>query len=148
MAEAQEDIAMMDSPSTTPNAKQSHYKGHEITSKTIATPPFSYACLQLLSNPAAEVELDELTVRTHIMSALTQFLGLTGSAISVDILKVNGSECWIRVPREDLAPVIAAMGGWVGGRNAGGQVGWRVMGSGNWLSVLVAHCEAERIWKD
>lgn len=82
-----------------------------------------------------------------------QFLGLTGSAISIDILKVEGRECWVRVPREGLSPLIAAVGGWVGGSGAGAggmeeRVGWRVRGSGNWLSALLAQQDEARIWKD
>jgi ribonuclease P/MRP protein subunit POP8 len=66
----------------------------------------------------------------------------------VDILKVEESEAWIRVPREDLSPVMAAVGGWVGGDETDrlGKVGWRVKGSGNWLSSLVAEKGVEKIW--
>ena len=82
------------------------------------------------------------------MAALTQFLGLSGSAISVDILKVEGREAWIRLPREDLSPVVAAVGGWVGESddNRIGRVGWKVKSSGNWLSTLVGENEVEKIW--
>lgn len=126
---------------------QKHFKGHEIATKTIKTPPFSYAQLQLISDSDTPKELDPLTVRSHITAALTQFLGVTGSAIPVDILKVEGMECWIRVPREDLSPVVAAVGGWIGGTETEGKVGWRVKGSGNWLSV-VGERGKEDIWKE
>lgn len=132
-----------------PKSKQQKpLRGHEITSKTIKTPQFSFACLQLISeSPTATVsQLDLLTVRSYVWSALSQFLGLTGSAISIDILKVEGRESWIRVPREDLSLVIAAVGGWTGGSEEDGKVGWRVKASGNWLSVLVAQGEADHIW--
>jgi len=56
--------------------------------------------------------------------------------------------CWIRVPREDLSPVLAAIGGWVGGTEDEGKVGWRVKGSGNWLSVLVGDKGKEDIWDE
>ena len=135
-----------------PSTKRKHKpsktpKSYTITSITIRTPPHSYAHLELLSSSSATTSLDALAVRFHLTSALTQFLGLTGSAISVDILKVEGRECWIRVPREDLSPLLAAVGGWVGG-NGEGQVGWRVRGSGNWLSSLVGRAGLERIWDD
>lgn len=129
-----------------PKHKPASINSYVTTSKTITTPPFSYVCLELVSEGAVGAKLDELTVRTYITSALTQFLGLTGSSISVDILKVQGQECWIRVPREDMSPVIAAVGGWVGGNEAEGRVGWKVKASGNWLSVLVADREAENLW--
>lgn len=130
-------------------------RGHEITTKTIKTPPFSYACLELISSspPSSASQhapsLDAVTARAYITSALTQFLGLTGSSISIDILKIEGSKAWIRTPREDLAPVVAATGGWVGkGMGLDERVGWRVRGSGNWLSTLVAKDEEDSIWKD
>ena len=64
----------------------------------------------------------------------------------MDILKVENRECWIRVPREDLTAVVAALGGWVGrGENATG-VGWRIRGSGNWLGSLVGKKGIEKLW--
>ncbi|KAH8598011.1 hypothetical protein B0O99DRAFT_480537, partial [Bisporella sp. PMI_857] len=126
--------------------KQNTQKGYEIISKTLKTPPFSYACLELVTDPSADdTVLDEITVRSHVISALTQFLGLTGAAISIDILKVEGKETWIRVPREDLSPFLAAVGGWVGGD---GTVGWKVKANGNWLSSLVGNSGLEKIWND
>ena len=107
-----------------------------------------------MTSSPPQTTLDEITVRSYLTSALTQFLGLSGAAISVDILKVeaaegkkvdDGGEVWVRVPREDLAPFLAAVGGWVG---EGGKVGWRVKGSGNWLSELVGGKDGERIWND
>lgn len=121
-------------------------KSHEITSRTIKTPAFSYACLELISDPPRKVPLDDLTVRSYLTSAFTQFLGLTGSAISVDILKVELKDCWIRVPREDLNAVIASVGGWVGRGENGGEVGWRVRASGNWLGSLLGGRSAETVW--
>ncbi|PBP15913.1 hypothetical protein BUE80_DR013393 [Diplocarpon rosae] len=124
-------------------------RGRDVTTKTIKTPQFSYAHLQLISEVASlDPPLDVLTTRSYIESALTQFLGLTGSAILVDILKVKGGDCWIRVPHEDVRPVLAALGGWSGGSEADGKVGWKVKTSGNWLSVLVAHGEASHIWDE
>src|SRR5438045_1677503 len=61
-------------------------KSHEIATRTIKTPPFSYAWLELISDPPSKVILEYLTVRSFLTAAFTQFLGLTGSAISVDIL--------------------------------------------------------------
>ena len=163
MADAPDDVAMGDAPSSKweqeqkqtqqpkpkpkSNQRSSPSGPSVITSKTITTPPFSFVCLELVSDAAARTRLDEITVRTYITSALTQFLGLTGSAISVDIVKVRKRECWIRVPREDLSPVVAAVGGWMGGNDAEGRVGWKVKASGNWLSALVADRESENLWE-
>lgn len=141
------DTSMADQASTM-RKHQKQFKGHEITTKTIKTPPFSYIHLQLISDGETPKKLDSLNVRSHITAALAQFLGVTGSAISVDILMVEGAECWIRVPREDLSPVLAAVGGWVGGTETQGKFGWRVKGKGNWLSVLVGLNGQENIWKE
>jgi ribonuclease P/MRP protein subunit POP8 len=146
MAEVQEDTNMSEEPST--KRKQKQPKGHEITTKTIKTPPFSYACLELIFDSTTDIKLDEITVRSHITAALTQFLGLSGSAISVDILKAEGRECWIRVPREDLSTVLAAVGGWMGEDDADGKIGWQVKARGNWLSSLVGNQGVEKIWND
>ena len=140
---------MTEAPSSTSatQKQQKSAKGHEITTKTIKSPPFSYVYLELISESTTfEIKLDDLTVRSYIMAALTQFLGLTGSAINVDILKAQGRECWIRVSREDLSPVLAAVGGWVGGSEEQGKVGWKVKASGNWLSSLVGNLGMEKIW--
>lgn len=148
MAEVDQETSMTDPPPSTSAAQkqQKSTKGHEITTKTIKAPPFSYLYLELISESSSGIELDDLTVRSYIVAALAQFLGLTGSAISVDILKVEGRECWIRVPREDLSPVMAALGGWVGGNDDQKNFGWKVKASGNWLSSLIGNQGAEKIW--
>lgn len=132
------------------HSKIEKHRGHEITTKTIRAPPFSYACLELkiesLQLPSS-TSLDELTVRSYITSALTQFLGITGSAISVDILKIERRQCWVRVPRQDLSPFVAAVGGWTG-LTEDGDVGWNLKAKGNWLSSLVTQVEAGEVWSD
>ncbi|OWO99905.1 hypothetical protein B2J93_6960 [Marssonina coronariae] len=125
-------------------------RGHDIATKTIKAPRFSYAQLELISEQPTLIDppLDSLTVRSYIGSALARFLGLTGTAVPVDILRVEGVGCWIRVPREDMSPVLAALGGWSGGSEVDGKVGWKVKTSGNWLSLLVAHGEGGHVWYD
>lgn len=159
MANVREDVIMNDTPDSTEKQNQKqpeqseanlsagYPKASVINTKTISAPPFSYVCLELISDTAIRIKLDEITVRAHITSALTQFLGLAGSSISVDILKVDGKHCWVRVPREDLSPVIAAVGGWTRQDETEGSVGWKVKASGNWLSTLIAEREAERLWE-
>jgi ribonuclease P/MRP protein subunit POP8 len=148
-----EDTIMAEAPRSAqeqqqPNTKPRSRKGHEISTCTIAAPPFSYACLELVPEGTADSSIDALTVRTYMTAALTQFLGLAGAAIAVDILKVEGRECWVRMPREDLSPFIAALGGWVGGSRTEGRMGWRVKASGNWLSVLVTERGVGKVWDE
>lgn len=99
---------------------------------TICKPPFSYLHLTLLA-PATTV-FDLLTARAHLTSALNQFLGVTGTAIPVDFLKIEGRDVWVRVPREDGAAVVGAISGWVGGEG----VAWRIREKGDWLGAVVA----------
>jgi len=83
--------------------------------------------------------LDPLTARTYLTSALSQFLGLMGTAIPLDILKLEQVPVpssssstststsstrttqttkyqflWLRVARDDAAVVVAALSSWVG----------------------------------
>jgi len=143
----QEDVVMEDvGVAKKRKATKTGRDHHEITSITITNPPFSYACLELISDPPSKAPLDDLTVRTYLTSAFTQFLGLTGAAISVDILKVEDRQCWIRVPREDLSAAIASIGAWIGGNEKQGQVALRVRASGNWLGSLVGSYDVEKLW--
>jgi hypothetical protein len=90
--------------------------------------------------------LDALSLRTYLSSALTQFLGLTGSATPVDILKLEGQEAWIRVPSEEVKLVQAAVSSWVGG-SEDEQRQLRVRGVGGWLGALVGNRSEERLWQ-
>lgn len=99
---------------------------------TIRNPPFSYLHLTLLA--PATIVFDLLTARAHLTSALNQFLGITGTAIPVDFLKIEGRDVWVRVPREDGAAVVSAISGWVGGEG----VAWRIREKGDWLGAVVA----------
>jgi len=144
-----EDVSMPDADAIKGKGKAPKAdRGHEIITRTIKIPAFSYAYLELISDPPSKSPLDDLTIRSYLTSAFTRFLGLTGAAIPVDILKVEARECWIRVPREDLSAVIAAVGGWVEGNEKTGHVRWRVRRSGNWLGSLVGSRDLEKVWTE
>ncbi|KAL8917041.1 MAG: hypothetical protein Q9172_005994 [Xanthocarpia lactea] len=101
---------------------------------TIRHLPWTYLHLILISASqitatATDAELDILTARTYLTSALQQFLGITGTAIPVDFLKVEGREVWIRVPRDDSAVVVSALSGWIGHEG----VAWRIKGKNIYL---------------
>ncbi|PGH01222.1 hypothetical protein AJ79_07993 [Helicocarpus griseus UAMH5409] len=113
---------------------------------TSRNPPWSYLKLELISQPntaSSSNRLDALTARTYLTSALSQFLGVSGTAISIDILKVEykatGQDIlWIRVPRDDTAAVLAAVSSWIGGGGQSGvNVSWRIRAKGNFLGALV-----------
>ncbi|KAA8647622.1 hypothetical protein EYZ11_003243 [Aspergillus tanneri] len=128
-----------------------------VASFTSRNPPWTYLKLQLIHQPGTSTTvqsqpLDPLTVRTYLTSALSQFLGLAGSAISIDILQISPETSqrkkpnstnkivWIRVPCEDASAVVAALSSWIGGNPGGGVVGsvaWKVCAKGNFLGALI-----------
>ncbi|KAL7797483.1 hypothetical protein V8C37DRAFT_369622 [Trichoderma ceciliae] len=122
-------------------------KSHNLLTCTIKTPPFSYAHLELLTDPPdAGVELDNLQVKSYCTAALRQFLGLTGSAIFLDILKVEGSECWVRVPRDDLGSFAAALTAWKGTSDGGIRCLLRIKQCSDWLGMMVGSDGQDRLW--
>jgi ribonuclease P/MRP protein subunit POP8 len=106
------------------------------TSFTLRNPPYTYIHLSVTSNPTHQPKqpLDAVTALTYLHSALQKFLGITGTAISVDILKVGGQDMWIRVPREDGSAVVAAVSQWA---SHGKGVSLRVVGRSSWLGGIV-----------
>ena len=102
---------------------------------TVKRPTFTYLHLTLLSSGSRSVDvpIDILTARSYLTSALEQFLGMTGTAILIDFLKVEGRDVWIRVAREDGSQVVGALSQWAGKE---GGVAWRVKGRGEWLGSL------------
>lgn len=96
-------------------------------------PDWTYFHLSLFSTIESEPKLDLITARQYITSALSRFLGLTGAAIPVDMLKLDGSELWLRVPRGDSLAFHEAVSSWVGTSSK-----WIVKGKDDWLLKLVA----------
>jgi ribonuclease P/MRP protein subunit POP8 len=101
---------------------------HILHQSTFRRPSHVILHLTLLSpsNPSSQ-PLDPIHVSQLITSALTSYLGLTGAAILVDILKIEGRDVWVRVPEKDGRGVRAGLAGWIGSFG-GGKVGWRVRG--------------------
>ncbi|QYT05868.1 hypothetical protein H0G86_012746 [Trichoderma simmonsii] len=125
------------------------HKSQELLTCIIKTPPFSYVHLELLTNPPdAAVELDNLQVKSYCTAALRQFLGLTGTAIPLDVLKVEGSECWVRVPREDLGSFAAALTAWKGTSDGGIESLLRIKQCSDWLGAMVGSHGQDRLWNN
>ncbi|KAE8150411.1 hypothetical protein BDV25DRAFT_139897 [Aspergillus avenaceus] len=140
----------MSSTTTTTQPKRkaddNNQKPQRFTSRN---PPWTYFKLQLVQDHPTNQPLDALTARTYLTSALSQFRGLFGTAISIDILKIGpdpGSQnetgsvsqekiVWVRVPREDAPDVVAALSSWIGGGAM--SVAWRICARGNYLGSLV-----------
>ena len=81
--------------------------------------------------------MDAISARQNLNNALTRFLGLTGSSIPLDIMKLEGPELWVRVPRDSSRAFHEAISAWVGG-GQGGQARFVVKGKDDWLMKLVA----------
>ncbi|KAI5461123.1 hypothetical protein BGZ63DRAFT_227675 [Mariannaea sp. PMI_226] len=121
-------------------------KSHDILTCTIKAPPFSYAHLELVSSHGTPVELDNLQVKSYCTAALGQFLGLTGTAIPLDILKVQGSHCWLRVPRPDLGSFAAAITAWRGASDNGVHCSLQIRQCSDWLGAMVGTDGQDQIW--
>ncbi|ROW08820.1 hypothetical protein VMCG_02769 [Cytospora schulzeri] len=123
-------------------------KSHDIYTTTIKTPTYAYAHLELITTTttSSATLLDDLQVRSYLTSALKQFLGSTGSGMPIDILKVDGRDCWVRVPRQDLGAFAAALAVWPG--SGGAVTGFLVRAAGDWLGALVGRCDQKEIWGD
>ncbi|POS75291.1 hypothetical protein DHEL01_v206313 [Diaporthe helianthi] len=117
-------------------------KSHEIYSTTIRNPTFAYAHLELITTTNNST-LDELQLRSYLTAALKQFLGATGSGMPIDILKVQGKESWVRLPREDLGAFAAALTAWAG---SGNSTGFVIRAAGDWLGALVGRHDQRRLW--
>lgn len=121
-------------------------KSHEILTCSVKSPPFSYAHLEAVTDGAEPVELDNLLVKAYCTAALKQFLGITGAAIAVDILKVQGDQCWVRVPRPDLGKFAAAVTAWRGTTEGDAQRMLRVKQCSDWLGTMVGSDGQDRLW--
>jgi len=104
---------------------------------TLRHPPYSYLHLSVktVNSAVSPPDLDDITARSYLTSALQQFLGLTGAAIPVDILKVQGQSVWIRVPDDDGNAVAAAISQWSSPSNG---LSLRIEARASWLGALVA----------
>ncbi|KAL7625099.1 hypothetical protein AAE478_004313 [Parahypoxylon ruwenzoriense] len=130
---------------STPDASKAK-KPHELVTATIRAPRYSYAHLEVFSGSTQPDELDALQVRSYCTSALKQFLGVTGVGIPLDILKVEGRECWLRLPRDDLGAFSAAITAWQGSFQNGVHSSLRIRGCSDWLGALVGRDGEDRLW--
>ncbi|KFA47026.1 hypothetical protein S40293_04637 [Stachybotrys chartarum IBT 40293] len=121
-------------------------KSHELLTCTAKSPPFSYVHLELVTDGSASVELDNLMVKSYCTAALRQFLGLTGVAIPIDILKVDAGHCWLRVPQPDLGMFAAAITAWKGSSEGGTQCLLRVKQCSDWLGTMVGSDDQDWLW--
>ncbi|KAK6541517.1 hypothetical protein TWF694_007324 [Orbilia ellipsospora] len=106
---------------------------------TIRKPEWQYLHLRMTFDPphppdhtSPSYPPDLLTWKTHLSTALNQFLGISGTAIPIDFLHSDVSEVYLRIPREDAPRFMAGITGW-GEDIEGRTVGFRVLKSAEFL---------------
>lgn len=114
------------------------------TQYSIRKPSWAYIRLQHLSPNTRPGDLDNMTAHMHLNAAMSSFLGLHGSAMTFDILKLQGQDVWIRVQSEDRAAVVAATGGWV----SKARDGWRVRSWSHWNALAPGHDAGQDLFDD
>jgi ribonuclease P/MRP protein subunit POP8 len=115
------------------------------TTFTLRRTPYTYLHLGIkqISTKASQ-QLDEVTAQFYLHSALSQFLGLTGTAIQFDLLKVEGIDIWLRVAKEDASAVVAAVSQWA---SMGQGVSLQVKARGTWLGAVMARGKTDgKLW--
>ncbi|RMY31069.1 hypothetical protein D0865_15097 [Hortaea werneckii] len=111
-------------------------KNRVLSQFTMRSPPWSYIHLQHLTPPGSEAKLDAVTAHLHLTASLSQFLGVHGTAVSVDITKLEGKDVWIRVPNQDSS-------GWTSSKGEG----WRVKGSSSWDARAMARDSGQDLFQ-
>lgn len=115
------------------------------TTFTLRHPPYTYLHLTVKQlSTSAPIDLDQVAAHSYLHSALLQFLGLTGTAIQLDLLKVAGRDIWLRVARDDASAVVAAVSQWA---STGQGVSLQVKARGTWLGAVMAKGRTdEKLW--
>ncbi|KAF2963871.1 hypothetical protein GQX73_g9706 [Xylaria multiplex] len=123
-------------------------KSYELAKCTIKAPSYSYTHLELFNAELSRAgDLDALQVKSYCTAALKQFFGITGMAIPLDILKVDGQSCWLRLPRDNLGAFAAAITAWQGTAQDVHST-LRIRGCSDWLGTLVGQQDEEKLWTD
>lgn len=116
---------------TTQPPKEKEKEAHILQQITFRNPPWTYFHLTLVISPcsfsSSTSDLSPLVLSPLLTSALRAYLGTTGAAIPIDILKTAGCNVWIRVPRQDARGLRAALSSWAGSVE-GADVGFGVRG--------------------
>ncbi|EMC96582.1 hypothetical protein BAUCODRAFT_576256 [Baudoinia panamericana UAMH 10762] len=133
------------SPKSSKRKRKRTPKPNVLSQLTIRNPPWAYIHLRhITTTGAATTELDSVTAHMHITAALSQFLGLHGAAIPIDITKIEKADVWVRLPAEDCSSLLAAVGGWVSSKGAG----WRIIGTSSWDAAAPGRNSGQDLFND
>ena len=92
------------------------------------------------------LELDSLQAKSFCTTALGEYLGISGRAVPVDILKVIGNEFWVRVPSWGLSRFDAALSAWSGPSVDGRKHAVLSVASSEWLGTLISRDGQSKLW--
>ncbi|EFX01066.1 hypothetical protein CMQ_6008 [Grosmannia clavigera kw1407] len=154
--EHQEDASMEDTPlaasieAATRNRGKKQGKTRELYSCTISKPPFAYVHIEAATSRQTDTVgsvIDPLQIRSYCTAALKQFVGATGAGMPLDLLKIDGRQFWIRLPREDLSFFAAALAAWSFTDQDGVTTVLRLLASGNWLGSLLGRTRLPQLWE-
>ncbi|KAF3053638.1 hypothetical protein E8E11_009633 [Didymella keratinophila] len=142
----------------TKKRKRKEKETHILHQTTFRKPTWSYFHLTLVTPstasqtpsasaaPSESRDIDALTVSTLLVQPLNAYLGITGSAVPIDILHTRGRNAHVRIPRQDARAFRAGLSNWIGGCDAGSvpgvkeggrvNVAWRVVAEGGSLALL------------
>lgn len=104
---------------------------------TISVPEFTYFCVQLRKSLKETRPTDRQIWHWLMMQALSQFLGVMGTSIQMDILHTTSQDCaYIRVPARNGPYFWAAIAGYSTVQN-GQPIGFRILGVSDYLLGLI-----------
>jgi ribonuclease P/MRP protein subunit POP8 len=147
MEKADKEARKEHSPAASRTEPLKRRKATELISTTVRAPHFSYLRLEQLRVGGDLPGLDALQVRSYCDAALSRFLGVTGSAIPVDVLKAEGEECWLRVPHDDLGAFSAAVTAYPGLQHDGQSLVLGIRACGDWLGSLIGQHGQNNLWE-
>ena len=149
-------------PESRPAPTQTKRAGSNSTHQLYATtliPEFAYVHVEIITDPppapspSAEDGADKpaeqqdwLQVLFLCRAALQRFLGATGTAIPLDVLKVKGAHSWLRLPRPDLAAFAAALAAYPGSAEDGALRVLRMHEASDWLGAMVGSDGQTDLW--
>jgi hypothetical protein len=119
---------------------------------TLRHPPFTYLHLEVLktlSNGAPQKQpqarsIDSVTVLSYLKAALQTYLGISGAAIVIDVLALEGQDFWLRTAYEDASAVTASISQWSEIRQ-GVMTQLRIRGCSTWLASITTGDES-KLW--
>jgi hypothetical protein len=119
---------------------------------TSSSSDWAYIHITMLMS-GSRIDVDELTVRSCLLQALSTYLGDHGAAIAIDILSISEDvssvgtrrpSAYIRVANEDAEAVVAGISSFSGSSSVQAM---SVRRSSVWLAPLVAGSDGQELFQ-